>query len=187
VTVIESINSTGWILPPLIIFKGQLHQLSWYESLLPDWMVGVSENGWTTDELGLIWLKKLFGPFTEGRKVGRYRLLILDGHRSHVTAEFDRYCTEHDIIVLCMPPHSSHLLQPLDVSCFAVLKRSYEAAVQEQIRLGINYIDKSDFLQLYLRVRTIIYSFNTIQNRFKATSLVPFNPDEVLSRLYIQL
>jgi len=73
-------------------------------------MVGVSENGWTTDEFGLIWLKKLFGPFTEGRKVGRYRLLILDGHRSHVTAEFDRYCTEYDIIVLCMPPHSSYLL-----------------------------------------------------------------------------
>ena len=86
-----------------------------------------------------------------------------------------------------MPPHSSHLLQPLDISYFAVLKRSYRAAVQEQIRLGINYIDKSDFLQLYLRARIVTYSSNTIQNGFKATGLVPFNPDEVLSRLYIQL
>src|SRR6187402_44595 len=81
VTVIESVSATGRVLPPLIIFKGQLHQLSWYECLPPDWMIGVSENGWTTDELGLIWLKRLFGPNTE-RTVGKYRLLILDGYGS---------------------------------------------------------------------------------------------------------
>jgi hypothetical protein len=187
VTVIESVNSTGWNLPPLIIFKGKLHQLSWYKSLPPDWMVGVSENGWTTDELGLVWLKRLFGPCTEGRKVGQYQLLILDGHGSHVTAEFDRYCTEHNIIVLCMPAHSSHLLQPLDVSCFAVLKHSYGTIVQEQMRLGINHIDKDDFLELYLKARAATYSSSTIQSGFRATGLAPFNPDEVLSRLHIQL
>ena len=186
VTVIESVNSTGRILPPLIIFKGQLHQLSWYERLPSNWMVGVSENGWTTDELGLIWLKRLFGPNTE-RTVGKYRLLILDGHGSHVTAEFDQYCTQNSIIVLCMPPHSSHLLQPLDVSCFSVLKRSYGSVVQEQMRAGINHVDKDDFLDLYLQARIATYSPSTIQSGFRATGLVPFDPDEVLSRLHIQL
>lgn len=187
VTVIESVQSTGHILPPLVIFKGQMHQKSWYESLPPDWMIGVSENGWTTDELGLIWLKRLFGPFTESRTVGKYRLLILDGHGSHVTAEFDQYCSQNSIIVLCMPPHSSHLLQPLDVSCFSVLKQSYGTAVQEQMRAGINHVDKDDFLDLYLQARAKTYTLSTIQSGFKATSLVPFNPDEVLSRLHIQL
>jgi len=38
-------------------------------------------------------------------------LLVLDGHGSHFTAEFDRYCSNNSIVVLCMPPHSSHLLQ----------------------------------------------------------------------------
>jgi len=137
--------------------------------------------------LGLIWLKKLFGPFTEGRKIGKCRLLILDGHGSYITAEFDRYCTEHDIIVLCIPPHSFHLPQPLDVACFAVLKHLYGIIVQGQMRLGINHIDKDDFLELYLQARAAIYSSSTIQSGFKATGLAPFNPDEVLSRLYIQL
>jgi len=150
-------------------------------------MIGVSENGWTIDEIGLIWLTKLFGPFTEGRKVGRYRLLILDGHGSHVTAHFDRYCTEHDIIVLCMPPHSSHLLQPLDVACFAVLKRTYGLNIQAQMWAGINYIDKDDFLELYLPAREVTYSSRIVQSGFRATGLVPFEPEEVLSRLYIQL
>jgi hypothetical protein len=49
-------------------------------------------------------------------------MLILDGYRSHLTPEFDRTCTKNDIIPVCMPPHSSHLLQPLDVGCFVVLK-----------------------------------------------------------------
>jgi len=40
---------------------------------------------------------------------------------------------------------------------------------------------------LYLQARIVIYSSNTIQNRFKATSLVPFNLNKVLSQLHIQL
>jgi len=55
------------------------------------------------------------------------------------------------------------------------------------MRLNINYIDKDDFLELYLQACTAIYSSNTIQSGFRAISLVPFNLDEVLSRLYIQL
>jgi hypothetical protein len=128
-------------------------QESWYTGLPSNWMIGVSDNGWTTDEIGLIWLKKIFGPYTQDRMVGKYRFLILDGHGSYVTADFDQYCSANLIIVLCMPPHSSHLLQPLDVSCFSVLKRSYGALVQEQMRAGINHIDKDDFLELYVRAR----------------------------------
>jgi hypothetical protein len=187
VTVIEGVQSTGFVLPPLVIFKGQFLQKSWYDNLPPNWRVGVSDNGWTTDAIGLYWLKEHFGPLTESRTIGKYRLLILDGHGSHATAEFDQYCFQHSIIVLCMPPHSSHLLQPLDVSCFSVLKRSYGLAVQEQIRAGINHIDKDDFLSLYSQARITTYTTSTIQSGFKATGLVPFEPDEVLSRLHIQL
>jgi hypothetical protein len=55
------------------------------------------------------------------------------------------------------------------------------------MRAGINYIDKDDFLALYLQARIATYSQSTIQSRFRATGLVPFNPDEVLSRLHIQI
>jgi len=57
VTAIDCINADGWSLPPLIIFEGKVHQSTWYtEALPPDWTIGVSENGWTDDSLGLIWL-----------------------------------------------------------------------------------------------------------------------------------
>jgi hypothetical protein len=82
---------------------------------------------------------------------GRYRLLVLDGHGSHLTAQFDRICAENDIIPLCMPAHSSHILQPLDIGCFAVLKRAYSRFISDLARVGYNHIDKLDFLEDYQR------------------------------------
>ncbi|KKA22176.1 Transposase [Rasamsonia emersonii CBS 393.64] len=61
VTTIECINSSGWSLPSCIIFKGKVHIEGWFEEgLLPsDWRIEISQNGWTTDEIGLRWLQKL--------------------------------------------------------------------------------------------------------------------------------
>lgn len=115
--------------------------------LLSDWRFEVSPNGWTSDEIGIRWLEKLFIPSTTSRMKGRYRLLILDGHGSHLTPRFDEICEKNDIIPICMPAHSSHLLQPLDIGCFAVLKRAYGQIVETKMRLGINHIDKLDFLE----------------------------------------
>ncbi|KNG49746.1 reverse transcriptase [Stemphylium lycopersici] len=115
VTVIECVNASGWSLPPFVILSSKAHQSSWYRDLPLDWTVGVSDNGWTTDELGFEWVKH-FNQHTAARTAGVYRLLIVDGHSSHATPEFDRYCADNKIITLCMPPHTSHLLQPLDIA-----------------------------------------------------------------------
>jgi len=126
VSIIQGVNSYGWALPPFIIFKAQNHLSAWYEdSGLPDdWVITLSENGWTSNSIGYEWIQH-FDQCTNNRTIGTYRLLILDGHESHLSAQFQHYCTERKIITLCMPPHSSHILQPLDVSCFAPLKLSY--------------------------------------------------------------
>jgi DDE superfamily endonuclease len=134
VTTIECINASGWCLPPFVILPGKLHQASWYRDMPADWILAVSDNGWTTDELGLLWLKH-FDKHTASRTTRVYRLLIIDGHNSHATPEFDQYCTQNKIISLCMPTHSSHLLQPLDVSCYSSLKRAYGREIAELARL----------------------------------------------------
>ncbi len=188
VTLIEAINARGIAIPPLVIFEAVMHQASWYtEGIIPlNWSIGVSENGWTNNEIGLHWLKEVFDKHTKAYTVSRYRLLILDGHGSHVTPEFDQYCIEHSIIVLCMPPHSSHLLQPLDVGCFSVLKRSYGRLVEQKMGLGINHIDKQEFLALYQQARSEALKENNIRSGFAATGLVPYDPDRVLSLLHAQ-
>lgn len=61
VTTIECINTSGWIIPSTIIFKGKVHIEGWYqEGRLPeDWRIEVSANSWTTDKIGLRWLQKV--------------------------------------------------------------------------------------------------------------------------------
>jgi hypothetical protein len=187
VTAIEATNSTGWVLPSYIIVKAKKNvRLDWFDDLPDDWRINISENGWTTDQIGLEWLKTHFIPSINSRTMGTYRMLILDGHGSHLTPEFDRTCTENKIIPVCMPPHSSYLLQPLDVGCFAVLKRHYGQLVEQRIRLGFNHIDKIDFLTAFPRARTMAYEAQTIRNSFAATGLVPLSPDRVIQQLTIQ-
>ena len=60
VTAIEAICADSYTLPPCIIFKGQIYIAGWFElsNLSRDWRIEVSNNGWTTDEIGLRWLQK---------------------------------------------------------------------------------------------------------------------------------
>ncbi|KAL5371278.1 hypothetical protein PMIN06_013181 [Paraphaeosphaeria minitans] len=53
VTTIECICAAGWSIPPFIILAGKLHQASWYTDLPTGWVLAVSDNGWTTNQLGL--------------------------------------------------------------------------------------------------------------------------------------
>ena len=107
-------NALSWSVPPFVVVKGKYILLSWYDEfkLLKGWRLSVSDNGWTTNEIGLEWIKH-FEEHTQYQKVGVYRLLILDGHGSHHSTEFEIFCQDHNIITLCMPAHSSHILQPL--------------------------------------------------------------------------
>jgi hypothetical protein len=50
-----------------------------------------------------------------------WRLIILDGHGSHVTMAFFEYYLKHKILVMVYPPHSTHTLQPLAVVMFKPL------------------------------------------------------------------
>ena len=187
-TAIQCINAMGWAIPPFIIFQGKHHLSAWYkEGNLPqDWVIAVSENGWTTNELGLEWLKH-FDKHTKRRVVGSHRLLILDGHESHDSLEFQQYCKDNKIITLCMPPHSSHLLQPLDVGCFAPLKKAYGRQAEDLMRNKITHITKTEFLPCFIAAHNASITKSNIQGGFRGAGLVPHDPEAVLSKIDVKL
>ncbi|OJJ94592.1 hypothetical protein ASPACDRAFT_128242 [Aspergillus aculeatus ATCC 16872] len=187
VTLIVAISASGTVLPPQIIFAAQNHQSIWYEVCPRSYHLSVSENGWTTNELGFDWLQNVFDRYTALKTVGEYCMLILDGHGSHATQQFDQFCTARKIIPLYMPAHSSHKLQPLDVACFGPLKKLYGQRVSEAICYGEESITKLDFLQLYHSVHAKAFFNINILSGFRATGLVPLNSQKVLSTLRIQL
>jgi hypothetical protein len=188
VTAIAAINAAGWSVPPFIILAGQYHLSAWYEEVeIPrDWVIAVSDKGWTNNELGVEWLKH-FNAHTKTRVVGARRLLVLDGHESHHSLEFQELCKENNIYTLCMPPHSSHLLQPLDVGCFSPLKRAYSREVESLIRHHINHITKLEFLPAFKAAYDQSFTSANICSAFRGAGLVPLQPDAVLSKLDVQL
>ena len=188
VTVIQSICAAGYAIPPFIIYKGRVHISAWYEEAdIPrDWKLSVSENGWTNNELGVAWLKH-FDAHTKMRQVGSYRLLILDGHESHQSQDFKDYCLEHKILTLCMPAHSSHILQPLDVVCFSPLKLKYSQRVRDLARRRVYHINKEGFLPAFKLAFFDVFREENCRKAFEASGLVPLNAAEVIDRLDVRL
>lgn len=86
-----------------------------------------------------------------------------------------------------MSAYVSYLLQSLDIECFAVLKRIYRGLIMEEMCLGINSIDKDDFIQLYSIAREAVFKAQIIQNSFKDTGLVSLDANYILDKLNIQL
>jgi hypothetical protein len=76
-------------------------------------------------------------------------MLVLDGHESHINAEFDEYCKTSKIIPLCLPSHSSHLTQPLDVGVFGPVKKAYGCEISFLARANITHITKDDFFPVF--------------------------------------
>jgi hypothetical protein len=85
-----------------------------------------------------------------------------------------------------MPPHASHILQPLDVGCFTLLKQVYKEEIRVLVNCFINYINKKAFLEAYRKVHKRAFSSNNIRSSFRATSLVLDNLEVVLSKLKVK-
>ena len=167
----------------MLILSGVLHQEDWYTKtgLEDDVLVAVSDTGYSNDELGLEWLRH-FERYSARRQVGVYRLL-LDGYGSHCTMEFITFCDDHKIVPFCLPPHSTHLLQPLDVVVFQPYKHYHAEAVDSVTRAGCPDFNKLEFLAAITSIRRQAFKPSTIVSAFRKTGLIPYNPEIVLERL----
>jgi hypothetical protein len=86
-----------------------------------------------------------------------------------------------------MPPHSSHLLQPLDVGSFSPLKRAYSHRIESLIRDYINYITKLKFLLAFRAAYNQSITKKNICASFQGAGLVPHDPEAVISKLDVKL
>ena len=187
-TAIICISGDGWDVPLFLIVKGTYHLADWYtEGGLPDsWPIKPTSNGWTDNDTGLDWIKH-FNKHTRARTKGAYRMLVLDGHESHQSVDFEAYCQDHNIITLCLPPHSSHITQPLDVGFFSVLKRAYGREINTFIRAHVNHITKVAFFLAFSAAYKRSMTKGNITGSFRGAGLIPFDPQAVISKLDVKL
>lgn len=112
-------HANGIYIPLLVIFKENGSDI-YKQDLPPGSMVHMSDSGYINADIFLEWLKH----FQKYRPSGNC-LLIFDGHTSHCSFKCLKYCRENQIEMLCLPPHTTHALQPLDRTIFKPLKCYY--------------------------------------------------------------
>ena len=184
VSVVECICADGGVVPPLVIFKGEKLSPQWIPaSINGTWRFDCNSKGWTSNEHGLAWLIRCFDPETRDKAAGEYRLLICDGHDSHITAEFIAHCIDNKILLMILPPHSSHLTQPLDVGVFGSLKKHMASALYPLIRTGVSRIQKVEWLAAFVAAHDKALSNQNIRSGFRGTGIYPFLPTKVLRRV----
>ncbi|KAF2895502.1 hypothetical protein ILUMI_10673 [Ignelater luminosus] len=138
--------------------------------------VAIVRTGWMISDL----LSSVLKHFVEHERptVANPKLIIMDNHESHLSIEALDFAKENGIILLRLPPHCSHKLQPLDVAVFRSFKKFYNAACNTWM---INNPGKP--ITIYSLAGLVGDAFPksftpvNISNGFKKTGIEPFNSD----------
>ena len=146
--------------------------------------VSHSATGWSNNDLGLAWLQQVFDRHTAAKARRQWRLLILDGHGSHLTPDFLAYCDANRILLMVFPPHSTHSLQPLDVAIFSPLSKRYTDELNKSLQRsqGRSRITKRDFYGNFWPAWSSTTTSELILKSFQATGVWPMDADAVLKR-----
>uniref|UniRef100_A0AAV2MQ26 Transposase n=1 Tax=Knipowitschia caucasica TaxID=637954 RepID=A0AAV2MQ26_KNICA len=114
ITVLACLNAAGEDIPPFIIYKGGYPGGPYNKEGVPNALYGKSPAGYMDNDLFVKWFNQ---HFLKHATQERPLLLVMDGHASHLGPELIQAAQGAGVILLCLPPHTSHILQPLDRRC----------------------------------------------------------------------
>ncbi|KDQ11636.1 hypothetical protein BOTBODRAFT_114053, partial [Botryobasidium botryosum FD-172 SS1] len=153
VTVIEAVCSDGTApIEPGFVMQGgntgnSAHQ--WSKST----SVAITESGWTSNWVCEKWFTKVFIPQAKARNTsGKPIVLIYNGHGSHLTDEMMDKAFEEKIFLFCLPPKTTHKLQPLDVGVFNHIQNAWSDRSESCAAQG-HPITRTTVVKEYMAVR----------------------------------
>ncbi|XP_072384637.1 uncharacterized protein [Diabrotica undecimpunctata] len=176
-TAVICMSSSGIFIPPMLIFARKRMKVELQAGAPPGSIFACSDSGWINSELFLIW----FQHFLQQTKPSEDDpiLLILDGHSSHTkNIEVINLAGEKHVHIICLPPHSTHRMQPTDVGVMAPLARYYDMALEKFVnnnpgRVVTAFQISKIFGEAFLQAATPL----TAINAFKKCGIVPYDPN----------
>lgn len=169
ITLIACVGVSGVALPPALIYPADSTkvQSSWVSDIdarKHHVYIAVTPSGWSNDDVAIAWLQQVFDVATKATARSKWRLLVIDGHGSHITKRFLTYCHNNKILVAVFPPHSTHTLQPLDVVMFKPLATKYSKNLTQRASKskGLLPVKKGDFFSLFWDAWTSSFTENNI-------------------------
>lgn len=134
-----------------------------------------------TKELFKDWLTNIF---LKQCCTARPVLLILDNHSTHTDVDTVTLAKEAGIIMLALPPHTSHLYQPLDVGVFGPLKRAYKSSMKElQLKVNKKDLKEKDYTNLLYQACLSSVTKDNILGGFHGSCIYPVDKECALAKL----
>ena len=173
-------------MPSYYEFKGKRQRQEFISSCENGACMGMQENGYMDAANFNKWMD-YFLNYYESRgnlSLTKRMLLILDGHKSHVTLEVLQKAKAHGLDMVSLPSHTSHALQPLDISCFKPFKQSFRAYRDAWRRQNIGKkVGKQELAQwVSLGLQKALTPRN-IQSGFRAAGIQPLNKEAILGKM----
>ncbi|KAJ8043342.1 Tigger transposable element-derived protein 2 [Holothuria leucospilota] len=181
VTAVVCGNAAGDFIPPFLIFKWKRSNPLLATGAPSGTVVELSENGWIDKAIFLRWLQFLIPC----RRQARNLCDVLDGHASHLTIEVLKYANENKIMLLCLPPHSTHWMQPLDKTVFKSIKCSYDKACAKFMRDNPGKpITRYDISRLFIIAYHSGATMGNLVNGFKYTGIFSLDAKAIPDHAY---
>ena len=100
----------------------------------------------------------------------------MDGHSSHYAPEMIRAAAAKKIILFVLPPHTTHLTQPLDRGCFGPLQKYWQSVCHRFITKNPGrYVSRFEFSKLFAEAWYKAMTTPNIMSSFQITGVCPFN------------
>ena len=175
VTVLACASASGASLPPMFIFKSPNGRVPYgVQEGAPEGTLFVAQkSGWIDKDLYLKWFRDLFLKSIHSE---RPVLLIVDGHKAHVTKDVIELAVRNNVLVFCLPAHASHLLQPLDLSLFGPLKKGWIKACAAFHHLTSVVVNQRNFAKIFNVAWHTSTTPDVIRSGFETSGIYPFDP-----------
>ena len=142
-TILACASASGHVLPPMMIFpRKQTPPANFREGTVAQTLFANSANGWINNDLFLQWFKFFLANIPPTQPM----LLIMDGHGTHMSIELIELARSSGVHLLCLPSHTTHILQPLDVGVFRSFKSNFSKACSKYLAAHPGRVITSDKL-----------------------------------------
>lgn len=137
------------------------------------WDIGLSENGWMTTTTFTEYIEEIFYPFLLVNEIPFPVIVFLDGHSSHLTFETQEFCRAQKIWLIPLYPNTTHILQPMDVTCFRTLKYKWREAIHEcKATTTDASMNKETFCDIFYKVVTTSLQPHLFKSGFDCCSII---------------
>lgn len=175
-TVVCAMNAQGSYVPPFFVFARVRMRPELLHGCPPNSGGIAQQSGWMNTDAFVQYLRHFIKYTSPSNRVPV--LLIVDNHSSHTSLEAINLCRESGVIMVGLPPHTTHRLQPLDVGFFGPLKTFYSQACDNFLvnNPGKSITDK-DVGQLFGKAYIKAGTIGNAVKSFAKCGIEPFDPD----------